>query len=234
MDRMRTRFLALSSSLVAAALLLLQFLLLPQFLLAQDVGEATKTEERPREASSFDYLSLRRYMVGLCKVIDEDARGDSFYQIILHLNQRTPLCPGCKPFFAQFDGACKKKKQLFKIKKQKKEGEESPSPSPTPVRVFKQREPNAAAIDLISRIAVALYENDSQRDENSLVVKKMVRAIAELGDGNSQGDKEYFDILVSYLNAPFEEYLEARSRSEQAKPSTKRTSPEDLNSLFPQ
>ena len=131
-------------------------------------------------------------------------------------------------------GHAKKKKQLFKIKKQKKEGEESPSPSPTPVRVFKQREPNAAAIDLISRIAVALYENDSQRDENSLVVKKMVRAIAELGDGNSQGDKEYFDILVSYLNAPFEEYLEARSRSEQAKPSTKRTSPEDLNSLFPQ
>lgn len=153
----------------------------------------------------------------LCTGVDKDGRGDDLRGMIAEGIELTKTCTPCKALFKSMYSECK---LVVKKTPKPKKGEESkhavegaedgePTATPTPVVLLKIRQPNIEVIDTASRFTSSLYEEGRSKEAAWLALKSLLDLLRRT-EGKSLGAIDYFDILATYLSAPWDRWLEEK------------------------
>jgi hypothetical protein len=180
-----------------------------------------------------------------CEAIHQDGRGEYLSKTALLFSERDTGCEACRPLFQTIVQTCKappKKKEISKVTKKPEEatgetdGEKTvpPTPTATPLPIL-NREPSALVIDRSVRLFNQIAED---KNINERSVPALYKLFFVLNDNHSAtaAEKEYFDILQSFVMPLFAELQNKSSSTEPNEhgSSNEAASGEHLESLFDQ
>lgn len=193
------------------------------------------------------YSSLTPQFRSLCDAMHEDGRGDFLVQSAAAYSERDIGCEACRPLMKTIMQSCKR--YAPKVKPTPKghataheeapaeavpEGEAPPPPTPTPTPTpvpGPNREPSPLVLDRAVRLFTAIAED-------KLISEKSIPAIYRLffiltdPSRTTPGQREYFDILQSYVLPIFEAKKKDSAKQHEASPKEMKKSSEHLQSLF--
>lgn len=195
------------------------------------------------------YSNLTPQFRSLCDAINEDGRGDFLVQSAAAYAERDIACEACRPLMKTIMQNCKR--YAPKVTPTPKghghaaahedppaealpEGEAPPPPTPTPTPTpvpGPNREPSPVAIDRAVRLFTAIAED-------KLISEKSIPAIYRLffiltdPSRTTPGQREYFDILQTYVLPIFEAKKKESGKQQDGSPLEKKKSSEHLQSLF--
>lgn len=171
----------------------------------------------------------------LCEALRLDGREESLAVLMEANAVKDPHCPACFPFAKLVSSSCQPKKVVAKKSRKKlaeeAEGDEAVPAEPVVVpRTFRQREPSSLALQRAALLGTSLSEDEKRAAE----AEKAIRFVRQLLDSNTAappGEKEYFDIFATYLEAPFLKAESTHRTAGEAQPRPE-VSREELDALF--
>ncbi|RIL08467.1 MAG: hypothetical protein DCC75_08810 [Proteobacteria bacterium] len=159
--------------------------------------------EEPKPTTFKGYERHRTKIIELCSSLSRDYRSEKMFQMIEPLSIKDPGCVACRPMAKLFVQGCKPKVKLTRPKK------DAP-PTPTPLPVVRQREPNSLVLAQASQIFSAIAREKDILADSLIVIRKLVTVLRDPKD-KSPAEREYFEILAEFIEAPFQEALSAEA-----------------------
>jgi len=197
-------------------------------------GEIPDTSDSPKWEKMISFQRFESPLVQVCAELERDGRRERLTTIALERGKTETACTSCRSLWRTIGTACKRaappvpKRNSRKHKEkdaeehsaegseQGAEGEGEVTPTPTPKPIIHQRYPSPAALDLVSQVATGMYEMDTKEEK----VLKTLSAVRDhfFKEELTNGEKDYFDTLFTYLTAPWEGRVEeAQKKHEEQK-----------------
>jgi len=163
-----------------------------------EVGEIGSILENPlpRQQRFRGYNAYRRQFSTICEYLARDGRQEAMHELLeqgLELSGENS-CRNCIEFFRAFSRPCVPRPRFIR-----------PGEAAEPGSV-KYREPNTKAIDTISRLFIALSEDEEVANETAHSLQYLLELI-DTGAARTPAEQDYFLIVAAYMRAPFETLL---------------------------
>lgn len=136
----------------------------------------------------------------LCEKIAKDGRVEVMYHLFdVGADRERSDCIACKPLMKTFAIACKPKLKWEALGKQEK--------------VRREREPTLEVLDMISRIFIAIAQDEQVNRETVKAIHVMGELLRDRVE-RTEADYEYSTILAEYIEAPFAELERVMQKAE--------------------
>ncbi len=184
--------------------------------------------EKPKKRSAPSYGKYGSTLRAMCDAMAKDARLVGFSNMLAPLLVTNTQCLACRPFFVTLNGSCRPKKAAKPKKTPKKgseeeaaaaegeeeeEGEESdlPTPTPTPAEPKPQRDPHLIVLNAASSVFNEMALDEKNVEETIKAVDILLGALRS-AENKTVAEKDYFDTIATYVDAPFQEYRQEKDR----------------------
>lgn len=142
----------------------------------------------PRPKVFRGYGRYQGLFQAVCTELRSDGRSQKLYDISASAaDVKEDDCMACRPLLKSFAVACKPTGSR-----------KSKTLTPIPP----QREPRAAALVTVSKLAETLVQDDATIKETLKAAEKFVQLIS-VKEGFTPGERDYFAILAEYFDRPF-------------------------------
>lgn len=208
--------------------------------------EPTPTPKPPAPPPIFSFGRFEDSFREMCAEMELDGRRARLVRIAEDQGDSEKVCISCRSLWRSIVSACGKlgpkptpKPKKTKIKTPEAtpaESEDSsateaesgsdaiPSPSPSPTPPPHERYPSTALLDVVSRLSTEAYQADEGNGGILISLSNMVKVVRETKD-LSAGERDYFDVLFTYLLAAWEGRIDSSTA-----PSP--TPPADIEDFF--
>ncbi len=205
-------------------------------------------EERQQNAVVFSFSRFEPTMRLLCGEMEVDSRRLRLFQLAQTRAKAAQDCPSCRALWRTVVSSCRQgsveERKPSKAKKKKKtpetetEGDEitpeaTPTPEPTPTPIVPARYPSTAVVDAASRLSNMMYEQDPEKGGIYQALGHVCSTLTGVPDLTA-AEKDYFEILSSYLLAAWEgrSAADGQEESSTSRGSSRESQRKQLNDLF--
>ncbi len=177
--------------------------------------------------SSTAFAKYRRYFSLMCQGLKADGRSESLFSIMDLNAVPDENCLACRPLLRTIANACKPKAIPKPVGKTDAEGEQL-APAEVVISTPIQREPNLAVLDSAVR-AFGQASDEFKYPAELLKAADRLEFLLTAREGKTVAEREYFDILASYIRLPIKRMIRAHDLEGTGKPAK---SKEELDALF--